>query len=66
VGAADLHPAYPRRVGNGLQPSFFSEVDQLQAVWRPLRVGISSVVLIWRIAPPDDVFRIATEIPLAE
>jgi 2'-5' RNA ligase len=41
-------------------------VDQLQAAWSPLRIRISSVAMIWRNEPPDDVFRVAVEIPLIE
>jgi 2'-5' RNA ligase len=41
-------------------------VDQLEAAWSPLRVRISSVAMIWRNEPPDDVFRVAAEIPLIE
>jgi len=41
-------------------------VDQLHAAWCPLRVRISSVFMIWRNKPPDDVFRVAAEIPLIE
>ena len=41
-------------------------VDQLHAAWSPLRIRISSVAMIWRNEPPDDVFRVAAEIPLIE
>jgi 2'-5' RNA ligase len=41
-------------------------VAQLQAAWSPLRIRISSVAMIWRNEPPDDVFRVAAEIPLIE
>ena len=41
-------------------------VDQLQAAWSPLRIRISSVAMICRNEPPDDVFRVAVEIPLIE
>ena len=41
-------------------------VAQLHAVWSPLRVRIPSVAMICRNEPPDDVFRVAAEIPLIE
>jgi len=41
-------------------------MDQLHAAWSPVRVRISSVAMIWRNEPPDDVFRVAVEIPLIE
>jgi len=41
-------------------------VTELQAAWRPARFEVSSVSLISRSEPPDDVFRVAMTIPLAK
>jgi 2'-5' RNA ligase len=37
---------------------------ELQASWQPLSFTASTVSLIWRNLPPDDVFRAALEVPL--
>lgn len=34
--------------------------------WHPLHWSVTSVALIWRNDPPDDVFRVATLFPLGE
>ena len=39
-------------------------LEELQAGWTPIRFRVSSVHLIWRNDPPDDVFRIDRAIPL--
>jgi 2'-5' RNA ligase len=36
----------------------------LQATWRPLSFTARAISLIWRAAPPDDVFRVAYTVPL--
>jgi 2'-5' RNA ligase len=40
-------------------------LDSLQESWRPLRFIARHVSLIWRGAPPDDVFRVDREISLS-
>jgi len=40
-------------------------VEELQAAWKPVNFRVDRASLIWRRDPPDDVFRVAEEIPLA-
>jgi 2'-5' RNA ligase len=40
-------------------------VGELQTAWKPVSFRVECVSIIWRREPPDDVFRIAEEIPLA-
>jgi hypothetical protein len=40
-------------------------VEELQAGWKPVSFRVEHVSIIWRRDPPDDVFRVAEEIPLA-
>lgn len=37
---------------------------QLQAAWQPMGFTVNRVCLIWRNDPPDDLFRVGSEIPL--
>jgi RNA 2',3'-cyclic 3'-phosphodiesterase len=39
-------------------------VAELQAAWQPVRFAVTSVSLIWRGEPPDDVFQVGTTVPL--
>ena len=39
-------------------------VAELQADWQPVRFAVTSVRLIWRGEPPDDVFQAAAMVPL--
>jgi hypothetical protein len=39
-------------------------VSELQAAWQPVRFTVTSVSLIWRGEPPDDVFQVGTTVPL--
>jgi 2'-5' RNA ligase len=41
-------------------------VDQIQAMWQPLTFVASEISLIWRHAPPDDIFRVAHHIRLGQ
>jgi RNA 2',3'-cyclic 3'-phosphodiesterase len=41
-------------------------IDELQVAWEPLRFNVDGVSLIYRRDPPDDVFRVAETIPLAD
>lgn len=38
--------------------------DALAQDWRPLEFQLNHISLVWRDDPPDDVFRVAVEIPL--
>jgi 2'-5' RNA ligase len=40
--------------------------EALQATWQPLSFMATAVQLIWRNAPPDDVFRVGSTIPLGQ
>jgi 2'-5' RNA ligase len=40
-------------------------VEELQTAWKPVKFRVDRVSIIWRREPPDDVFRVAEEIPLA-
>lgn len=39
-------------------------VSELQAAWQPVRFTVTSVSLIWRGEPTDDVFQVGTTVPL--
>lgn len=41
-------------------------IEEHQAAWKPLTFKVGRVSLIWRRDPPDDVFRVAEGIPLAD
>jgi 2'-5' RNA ligase len=40
--------------------------ETLQATWQPLSFMVTTVQLIWRNPPPDDVFRVGSVIPLGQ
>lgn len=40
-------------------------VAELQAVWHPVRFAVTSISLIWRGESPDDVFQVASTVPLS-
>jgi 2'-5' RNA ligase len=40
--------------------------ETLQATWQPLSFTAAAVQLIWRNAPPDDVFRVGSTVPLGQ
>ena len=53
----------------GLEPQFLADAllgASQEATWRPVRFAVMAISLIWRGKPPDDVFRVATTVPLGE
>ena len=40
--------------------------EELQTSWQPISFKAKQVSLIWRNLPPDDIFRVALEVPLGK